>query len=61
MSNSLENIYALLWIFARNRPSTVKRRSENKKNQRKTVEIQHTKLDKLRSDLFILNAGIVHY
>ena len=27
MPNSLENIYALIWIFARNRPSMVKRRS----------------------------------
>ena len=62
MPNSLENIYALLWIFAQNRPSMVKRRSDkNKRNQRKAVEIEHTKLEKLRTDLFILNACIIHY
>ena len=31
MPNSLENIYALIWIFARNRPSMVKRRSDKTK------------------------------
>ena len=33
----------------------------NKRNQRKTVEIQQTKLEKLRTDLFILNACIIQY
>ena len=62
MPNSLENIYALLWIFARNRPSMVKRRSDKTKGiKEKQSKFSIQKLEKLRTDLFILNACIIHY
>ena len=62
MPNSLENIYALLWIFARNRPSMVKRRSDKTKGiKEKQSKFNTQKLEKLRTDLFILNACIIHY
>ena len=54
MPNSLLNFYALIWIFARNRPSMVNRRSvKAKKNQRKAVKIHDTTRKKLRTDLLI--------
>ena len=62
MLNSLENIYALLWIFARNRPSMVKRRSDKTKGIKEMQSKLNTqKLEKLRTDLFILNACIINY
>ena len=60
MPNYLENIYALLWIFARNRPSMVKRRSDKTKGSReKQSNFNTQKTKKLRTDLFILNACII--
>ena len=48
MPNSLENIYALLWIFARNRPSMVKRTSD-KTIKEKQSKFNTQKLEKLRT------------
>ena len=60
MPNSLENIYALLWIFVRNRPSMVKRRNDKTKGiKEKQAKFSTQKLEKLRTDLFILNACII--
>ena len=62
MPNSLEKIYALLWIFARNRPSMVKRKSDKTKGTReKQSKLNTQKLEKLRTDFSILNACIIHY
>ena len=33
---------------------------KSKKNQRKTVEIEHKKYTELRTDIFILNASILY-